>query len=438
MSTTRHPFVDCQGLAGAWSLGTVQAGFDLVGRASMKGGFGDVVIDGNRHLVGYDWEQQEGGNADEWEPMTAAYVCGTPPCSGFSLLNTSAAQAKKRGKEMPATGRGVDSSINDCMKELIKYCGEKITGTDGKPGPQIVSFESVQGAFKQGRALMQFLVNDLRERTGQPYELTHVLMAGAAVGSAQMRHRYYFVAHRIPFGVEMPEERRVATYGDAIGDLVGLKQTWDEQKIRRKPTGHVIEQNMRRDDNRVDGHISVHNGIENDTSRRRIYFEDLWPHWLPGEGLEPPLRRYIEEHGKTPLGAEKWWNWEHNRRNGFSGPCRTKVDKPGYVLTGGCLADALHYSEKRGLTVREGARLMGYPDDWTFNMAKSPMQASLFIGKCCPVQSGRWISEWVKRALDGNPGEQNELISKPGDTPEYLHDSSRVWRQWQIGIGAGA
>lgn len=434
MTTTRHPFVDIQGLAGAWTLGTVQAGFDLVGRGSMKGGFGDVVIDGNRHLVGVDWEQMEGGNADEWEPMTAAYVCGTPPCSGFSLLNTSAQQAKKRGKDTPTTKRGVDSSINDCMKELIKYCGDKVTGTDGLPGPQVVSFESVQGAFKQGRELMQFLVNDLIERTGQRYELTHVLMAGATVGSAQMRHRYYFVAHRIPFGVDMPEERRVATYGDAIGDLLGLKETWDAQKYdgRRKPSAYAAK--LRSETGMVSAQISAHN----DTPRRRIYFEELWPHWLPGEGLGPPLQRYVEKHGKTPPGAERWWNWDTMTRRGFSGPHRCKEDKPGFVLTGGGLVDALHYAEPRGITVREGARLMGYPDDWDWSMCKSVMQASLFIGKCCPVQSGRWISEWVKRALDGNPGTPNEVISKPGDTVERLHDSSRLWRQWQIGIGTGA
>lgn len=426
----RHPFADCYGLAGAWSLGTVQAGFELVNRNSLAG-FGDIVAEGNRHLLGYDWEQQTSKNADEAEPVVAAYVCGTPPCSGFSLLNTSAQQAKKRGKDAPATGRGVDSAINDCMKEFVRF-GGRCTGTDGKQGAQIIAFESVQGAFKQGRELMQYLVNQLRKDTGQPYELTHVMMAGAAVGSAQMRHRYYFIAHRIPFGIDMPEERAVATTGDAIGDLLGLKEKWETQKIRRKATPY--QKQFHNEDGTVTGHISIHN----ETARRRIYFDELWDFWEPGQGLGQPLSAYVAAHGKTPPGAEKWWNWDTMQRRGFSGPFRTKADKPGYVLTGGALADALHYKEKRGVTVREGARLMGYPDSWSFDMCKSVMQASLFIGKCCPVQSGQWISEAVKRALDGNPDAPNERISEPGATPEYLHDSSRLWRQWQIGIGAGS
>lgn len=426
----KHDFADCYGLGGAWSLGTVRAGFNMVTRASLSG-FGDQVVAGNRHLLGYDWEQQEAKNANDAEPVVAAYVCGTPPCAGYSLLNTAAQQAKKRGKPVPASARGSASAINNCMKEFVAY-GGRCTGTDGLPGAQIIAFESVQGAFKQGRGLMQYLVNKLREDTGQPYELTHVMMAGASIGSSQMRHRYYFVAHRIPFGVDMPEERRVATTGDAIGDLLGLEETWDEQTLLAPPTKHALEHGLRRADGKVDCHISMHN----ETTRRRIYFDDLWEHWHPGEGLGSPLRRYKDVHGRMPLGAEKWWNWEEDCRRGFSGPCRTKGDKPGYVLTGGALADALHYSEKRGITVREGSRIMGYPDDWKWDMCKSVMQASLFIGKCCPVQSGQWISTWVKRALDGNPGGQNELISKPGDTPEYLHDSSKLWRKWQIGVDA--
>src|SRR6478736_388146 len=121
MST--HTFVDCQGLAGHWTLGTVQAGFELVGRVSL-GAFGDQVLDSNRHLVGDNWQQYPGNGVDEWEALEAAYLCGTPPCSGFSLLNNSAAQARKAGKEVPASARGADSAINSCMWELIRYAGK--------------------------------------------------------------------------------------------------------------------------------------------------------------------------------------------------------------------------------------------------------------------------------------------------------------------------
>lgn len=82
-------FVDCQGLGGAWTLGTIQTGkFELAHRVSMTGGFGDKTVDMNRLLLGGgDW-QQETGPRDEWTPQSdVAYLCGTPPCSlpGFQI-----------------------------------------------------------------------------------------------------------------------------------------------------------------------------------------------------------------------------------------------------------------------------------------------------------------------------------------------------------------
>ena len=84
-------FVDCQGLAGAWSLGTAKAGFTLKHRATLPGGFGDIVMEDNRHkfkgLDGY-WTGEVGTPSDGWTPqMDVSFLCGTPPCSGFSLPN---------------------------------------------------------------------------------------------------------------------------------------------------------------------------------------------------------------------------------------------------------------------------------------------------------------------------------------------------------------
>jgi hypothetical protein len=76
----KFDFIDVQGLAGAWSLGSVQAGFRMKHRVSLPGGFGDEVTDANRHLLGGDWEQQV-GTADEWTPIETSFICGTPPCS---------------------------------------------------------------------------------------------------------------------------------------------------------------------------------------------------------------------------------------------------------------------------------------------------------------------------------------------------------------------
>jgi len=443
-------FVDCQGLAGAWTLGTVQAGFELVSRATLarteeKAGFGDIVIDANRHLVGDGWKQQLGCNLEDWEVVEdIAYLCGTPPCSGFSLLNNAAAAARKAGKENPATARGANSSINDCMKALVRYGGTKIYGRDGRRGADVIAFESVQGAFKQGRELMQYMLERLREDTGLDYNLTHVLMSGASVGNAQMRHRYYFVAHRIPFGVDQPAMRRVATYRDAIGDLTPLKATWDAQSYVAPASSYAA--GLLDPSGKVTGHYSIND--EKDAAgelpaRFGAVFGKpggLIEYWRAGESLDVCLKRYMDANGGSvpetlmEVGPGKsnivrWFDFDKDIRRGFSGQHRIPADKPGYVLTGGCLADQIHYSEDRLLTVREGSRMMGYPDTWQWDTAKSVMGAGMWIGKCCPVQSGQWISTAVRAALEGDPGEPGEQIGPH----EFLHNSTNAYKTWPVG-----
>lgn len=423
----RYPFVDCQGLGGHWSLGTIQTGgFDMVHRASLTGGFGDDLISRNRHLVPGTWEQDEGGSASEWTPVQAAYVAGTPPCSGFSLLNVSAAAARKSGKDAPANSRGVDSAINSCMKELVTY-GGLVKGTDGRPGAEIISFESVQGAGKEGRPLMQKLRALLEQQTGQRYTLNHVFMSGSTTGSAQMRHRYYVVFARIPFGVDRPEQRRVATYRDAIGDLTGYDLQWEPQAREKHPqhdSWWLREQGIL-DSNKVADHQSYTTDNNNITAVK-IYLDIFLPMWQPGDSREDVMRRYYAEHGEMPKGAAKWWIPEEDRAKGFSGPRMVDPDRPGYVLTGGGCGDFFHWEEPRYLTVRECARLMGFPDSWSFDIARGVGHASAWIGKCCPVSSGRWISGWVYEALEGEPGAPLEEL---GDR-EYIYNNTLDYKRW--------
>lgn len=409
-----HPFVDVQGLAGAWTLGTVQAGFELKHRVSLPGGFGDPAIDANRHLVGDGWAQETGDPVEAWTPQEGvAYICGTPPCSGFSLLNSA------KG----SNARGPESSINNCMKELVTYAG-KCTGSDGRPGPQVVSFESVQGAYTQGRGLMQYLRELLEQTSGSHYDLSHVLMSGASVGNAQMRHRFYVVFHRIPFGVDQPEERKVVTYADAIDDLIGGKLQWEPQHY---PSIAVSDYALPLRNGGLDGTFDAHVTI--DHGRSASVIKEVWDVWKPGQslpealleaGLRPPTleKSFVENFEGTGKPGYKGWSW----------PVKVRPDRPGYVLTGGGIHGFVHWAEPRLLSARECSRLMGYPDAWTWP-TNSVNQASAWIGKCCPVTSGRWISSFVRRALDGDPASPLEQIG----SREFYYNCTLAYKKWPGG-----
>jgi len=408
-------FVDCQGLAGAWSLGTVATGaFKLVHRASLPGGFGDDVMELNRTFFGPQWAQ-EVGTAAEWTPQNGvAYMSGTPPCSGFSVMN----QSKKEN------ARGPESNINNCMKELIAYAG-RCRGADGLPGPEVVSFESVQGAFNQGRVLMQWLRNDLEERTGEKYDLTHVKMSGSSVGAAQMRHRYYPVFHRVPFGAERPAPRRVVTYQEAIGDLVGLEITPDEQ-----PYGDIMPSDWALRKVRTDGAVDWHAAIGEDDRLGELLIESAAEHgWRAGEGFTELMARLPEPpealKRRFPSAMRDWpdlrgWNW----------PRRIHPGRPGFVITGSGATQFVHWSEPRLLTMRELTRLMGYPDDWEWPVTRLTHIGG-YIGKCCPVDSGQWLSEQVARSLEDPTLGHAEKVDHEEIGPfEYLFDCTLDYRRW--------
>lgn len=75
-----YNFIACQSFAGAFDLGMTQAGFRMVHKVEMEGGFGLANVEANRHLVGRKWSSQA-CDPGRWEVMPAQVVIGNPPCS---------------------------------------------------------------------------------------------------------------------------------------------------------------------------------------------------------------------------------------------------------------------------------------------------------------------------------------------------------------------
>ncbi len=72
--------IDVQGLAAhGVVLGGVQEGFDVQHRVALPGGFGNEVVEANRHILG-DFGV-ETGTWEEWTPFEGSYIVGVPPCS---------------------------------------------------------------------------------------------------------------------------------------------------------------------------------------------------------------------------------------------------------------------------------------------------------------------------------------------------------------------
>lgn len=400
-------------------MGVVQAGFERVAHLELPGGFGMENTKANTDLLG-KFETQVGSDA-EWEPYDdVAFLFGNPPCSGFSMMNT----AKKGSTNF----RGPDSPINNCMWALVEYAS-RCRGTDGKLGPDIVAFESVQGAGTSGRNLMRRLRDTLILNTGRHYDLTHVFMNAAHCGGAQERRRYFFVAHSIPFGVTV-EKTFVPYVWDAIQDLLGLQtDTWERQALRERSTKWARETVGVSGLAGITAHIAAH---ESNHARRMSYLYDTWE---PRGNEETAARlRYaagLEFPPPFPEGFDPT-----NKRWGFYQTRRLSWQQQGWVLAGNACTAFVHPEEDRLLTVREASRLMGYPDAWDWRAAGSIDRAQQWLGKGLVVQAGRWFSEQVRNALEGGTWEldgQSTPAEKvePGLVPyEYVINTTNIHKPW--------
>ena len=374
------PFIDVHCFAGGLALGVAQNSFELVGKKEGKGAFGAANMEANRHLLPGDWETQA-GPYEEWEPLDAAVIVGNPPCSGFSAMSNK-------------NFRGMNSVANACMWGITDYAA--------KVKPDIFVFESVSQAFNQGRPLMQQLRDRLEEQSGLRYDLTHVLHSARSCGAPQLRQRYFFVAHRVPFGLDAPDVTALPTVEDTIGDLVGLNLQWESQPMtqRRDDFPQFVKRRGYRDDGMIDGHMT-HNSVG---TRRLSELADLTD-WSQGENMNVVIKRAHEE-GKT---LPTLWNnkldtlIERDFYMGINQTKRMSWDKTSGACTGAALDEHLHPSEPRTLTHREVARLMGFPDEWRIEPLRETKGLAHTWGKGVTVDCGRWIGRSVRNAFDGSP-----------------------------------
>lgn len=398
--------IDCQGFAGSFGLGVVQAGFTLVGKREMPGGFGVYNCEVNRHLLGHHWQTEE-VDPVEWTPYRVNLVFGNPPCSGFSTLS-------------PKAFRGMDSKINECMWAFADYAA--------RCQPEVAIFESVQAAFKKGQPLMQALRERVEQRTRRRWFLHHVLHNALSVGGCAMRKRYFWVISQVPFGLELPEPALVPSLGSVLGDLLNLPFTYEPQLYNGDSVGWWAREKRTRD-----GTVDGHQLYESNYVKKSLEMitPDTGP-WEQGQRLQQRMKIYYDLYGDLPD------SWERRKTNlinadfwcGASQLTRWRWDEPARVITGAGLDSVLHPLRDRSLTHREVARIMGYPDTWqihTFGDQKASIRQTW--GKQIPRECGNWIAGWARSAILGEPGPyRGEKIGER----EYLVDVTNNWKSAKV------
>src|SRR5262245_12418172 len=394
--------VDCQGFAGGFTLGMVQAGFTLVGKREMTGGFGVANCEANRHLLGDTW-RSESVDPEAWSSVDADVVFGNPPCSGFSVMSVQ-------------DFRGADSKIIHCMWAFVNYAV--------RVRPYVAVFESVQNAYTSadGHALMLALRERLEAGTGYAYTLHHLRHNAIALGGAAVRRRYFWLASRVPFGVERETLPRHPLLNDVIGDLHNLSATWQAQPYRSPPSWWSTDR--RSASGAVEGHVGLSNPLT-----RRIADLMAGVEWEPGMAIGAVAQRYWDTHARLPDS----WNGQEEKlvKNewfmGFTTPVRWRGDGYGRVVTGGGLHNIVHPFLDRTVTHREVARILGFPDDWRILPLRRVSGLNMTWGKGFTVDCGRWAGRWIRAALDGTPGSYpGELVGDREYDVNFTNDYAKL------------
>lgn len=325
--------------AGGMTLGFAQEGFEPV-----------FACDMDRHAaetyrLNFGDHIHCGDIRDIVQFPAADIVIGGPPCQGFSRL----------GKMTYGTPTESSYEGNALWSEYIR-CVEQVR-------PKIFVVENVADFMKH------FAWVELqREAHRLGYNLAAGILNAADYGVPQRRHRAIIVGSRIgraelPAPTHSPEANLLGqeawrTVRDAIGDLP------------------LEPNNQNRHDFRNASELSIrrYKSIPPGGNRKNIPDEIQLPCWL---NKDP------RSGGSADLMGRLWWD-----RPALT--IRTEFLKP-------TKGRYLHPSEHRAITVREGARLQSFPDEFRF--AGSNFQAARQIGNAVPPGLARAISRKVMELL---------------------------------------
>lgn len=281
------------------------------------------------------------------EPEELDVLVGCPPCQGFTRLRNEA------GREDPRNNL------------ILDYIGFVRTFR-----PRFAVFENVPGLrlTAHGRGFYDRLLAEL-EREG--YIIEARLVDAADYGVPQHRRRIIVVAglgQEPPFPEKThaaPESREVA----AGKCLPWRTVRWAISDLPPVEAGEEKEEN----------------GAYPNHAASRV-----------GERVLSFIRLVPKDGGGRKQVEEKFWLRCHRRHNGHKDVYgRLAWDRPAGTITSGCINPSkgrfVHPEQDRALTLREAARLQGFPDNFRFYGGMK--SAASQIGNAVPPPLARAIAE---------------------------------------------
>lgn len=402
--TPRPIAIDLFAGAGGLSLGFEQAGFDVVAAveidpvhaavhhfnfshwAVLPRSVRDVTGDEVRAVVR---EQYQGDREVD-------VVVGGAPCQGFSLIGQ----------------RALDDPRNSLVKEFLRIVREV--------QPKYFVFENVKG-LTIGRH-RQFLQELIAAAEAAEYDIVQPWQVLNAVdyGVPQRRERLFLLGARrgLPkLNYPEPLDQRT-TCLDALADLpdAELFEALDDRdavSIGPLPASTNPYARQMRCIAAEDWHFG--------------YRREWDPMMLTSSRRTNHTQKIRDRFAQTPPGTiDKPSRFLKLDPNGFANTLRAGTDSARGAFTS---PRPIHYQYNRCVTVREMARLHGFPDWFRFHATK--WHGARQIGNSVPPPLARVIAAEIIKALGHQPT-QPKATQQLGDRNLLFMDVSTAARHWDI------
>lgn len=372
---------------GSASIGTMKAGFKLEGVLELTDemvnqsayhfnkNFSDVPI-----VPPSTWEDED--YLKSIKPQDYDLMMANCPCSGLSQINRNAS---------------ADSNTNEHFYRLFSMF-KNIQ-------PKAFIIENAPTLVKLGFPIVLEMVNELKDL----YSFTIIRdYAGShGVGMKRMRtlvvgwRRDYF-DNKIPL-LHMNKKNQV-TIKDVIGDLY-------DKELGSLPNHHLVpHRGWQELEHLFD---LVPQRTENKTySSILLTAIDKWD-MIKDQVSTKYASQILKAKDKLDQGKNIW----------DKSPVRTTDNVPAPSLTS--VSEFIHPIHNRQWTVREYARLMGYPDDFVFFEDECPTEIIQCLAQGVPADFVEYISSEVKAVLEGD----RQFIANSEDKVlSFQHHTSETYK----------
>ena len=403
-ATPNRPIaIDLFSGAGGLGLGFEQAGFDLplavdidpVHAAVHQFNFPlcEVLPCSVTAVTGREIRKRIGLSAKD--PI--AVVLGGVPCQGFSIIGQ----------------RSASDPRNVLVRDFLRLVEEL--------QPDYFVFENVKGlTFGKQRQVLDEILVDIAE-TGYQLVMPWQVLNAADYGVPQNRERLFLIGARkdLPVPNYPLPLKKSPTCQDALEDLPDAEQF--ETLVEKSE----VMANLADDCSEYARRLRCES---NDAAGWHYGYRRRWDRGL----LTNSVRTNHSERSRirfanTPPGTrEPISHFDRLPPDGVSTTLRAGTDSARGSFTS---PRPIHYRYARCITVREMARLHGFPD-W-FRLHSTKWHGARQVGNSVPPPLGRAIAAEILKALGHTPGRPKGILQM-GDEPLLTMTASEAAQYWGI------